>query len=240
MTDSMQALAGSMAGDISRLTSISQNLANATTTSYKREIALGKMFEQRLLDAVGTAMNRPKSERSTAVDHRHGTLRQTGSPLDFAIDGDGFFEVQTEAGAAYTRRGDFQLDAAGRLATQTGHAVQGVGGPLQLNGVNPTVDRDGRVLEGEKQIGQLKIVRFANPSQLTRAAGGLFHAVEAPLLPLDGATKIRQGHLEASNVNTAAEMVKLIETMRHFEATQKVVQGVDEMMERALRKLGEF
>jgi flagellar basal body rod protein FlgG len=232
MIDALTSASGSMANDIARLSTISQNLTNATTPAYKREIVVGQPFQQ--------AMDNIAATQPSAIDQRHGTLRFTGNPLDMALEGDGFFEVQTESGMAYTRQGDFRVDASGRLVTQAGQLVQGLGGPLQWPSGTPTIDRDGRVRDGEKLVGQLKLVSFAKPSELTRAGNGLFHATEAPTALTDGATKVRQSHLEASNVSTASEMVKLVETMRHFEATQKVVQGVDEMMERALRKLSEF
>ena len=240
MIDALSLAASSMSNDVSRLATIGQNLANATTPAYKREISLATPFMQAMesaerYDAAGLGTG-----PTSVVDHRAGTLRFTGTPLDFALEGEGFFEVQTESGVAYTRQGDFQLDAMGRLVTQAGHVVQGVGGPLHLPSANATVDREGRVFDGEKPVGQLKLVRFADPGRLVRLGNGLFQSAESPAEPLDASTRVRQGHLEASNVNTAAEMVKLVETMRHFEATQKVVQGVDEMMERALRKLGEF
>jgi flagellar basal-body rod protein FlgF len=236
MIDALTAASGSMAQDIARLSTISQNLTNTTTPAYKREVP----FEQALQRAGAEEAYGLPAAQASAVDQRHGTLRFTGNPLDLALDGDGFFEVQTESGMAYTRRGDFRVDANGRLVTQGGQLVQGLGGPLQLSTAAPTIERDGRILDGEKLIGQLKLVSFGHPEQLTRTGGGLFQAAEAPTVLSDGATKVRQSHLEASNVNVASEMVKLVETMRHFEATQKVVQGVDEMMERALRKLGEF
>jgi flagellar basal-body rod protein FlgF len=240
MVDALNAASASMANDLSRMNALSRNLANATTTAYKREIALGTGFEGLMANTLhNAAIAEDAVGASTAIDHRHGTLRQTGHPLDFAIEGDGFFEVRTASGIAYTRRGDFRVDALGQLVTQAGNAVQGASGALHI-GANPTVDRDGRILEGEKTVGQLKVVQFADPRQLSRGSAGLFHAQEQPLVAAPGAARLRQGHLEASNVNTAAEMVKLIETVRHFEATQKVVQGIDEMTERALRKLGEF
>jgi flagellar basal-body rod protein FlgF len=233
--DALSAAAGSMADDVSRLSTISQNLANATTVGYKREIPPSSPFVRALSEAAGADAG---TASTSIVDHRAGTLRFTGNALDLALEGDAFFEIETEHGAAYTRRGDFGVDAGGRLVTQSGDVVQGTGGALQLSTASPRIDREGRVFDADKLVGQLKIVQFADPRLLVRQSGGAFRSEQAPAVA-DGA-KLRQGHLEASNVNTAAEMVKLIETMRHFEATQKVVQGVDEMMERSLRKLGEF
>lgn len=237
MIDALNAAAGSMADDVSRLSTISQNLANATTVGYKREIAHSAAFERALNQAAGFDVTMASAHAAT-VDHRAGTLRLTGNALDLALEGDGLFEIETEHGAAYTRRGDFAIDAGGRLVTQAGHAVQGTGGALQLSSASPRIDREGRIFEADKLVGQLKVVQFANPGELVRVSGGAFRAEQAPVAATGA--RLRQGHLEASNVNTASEMVKLIETMRHFEATQKVVQGVDEMMERSLRKLGEF
>ena len=177
---------------------------------------------------------------ASSADLRHAGLRPTGEALDLAIDGDGFFEVQTEAGPAYTRRGDFRLDAAGRLVTHAGDVVQGQGGPLVLGTTTPTIDRSGRLFDGDKPLGQLKLVTFADPRTLARSEDGLSTTNQPATVQPEGEARLRQGHLEASNVNTAAEMVRLMETVRHFEASQKVVQGVDEMTERALRKLGEF
>jgi len=230
--DALTSAASGMAQDVSRLTTIGQNLANAATPGYKRAMETGAAFSL-LGQGLATASH-------TVTDLRHASLQSTSAPLDVAIDGEGFFEVQTEAGAAYTRRGDFRLDASGRLVTQAGHVVQGVGGSLTLATSSPTIDRAGRVYDGDKLLGQLKIVDFADARQLTRQEDGLFVTSQSPVVQAEGATRLRQGQLEGSNVSTAAEMVRLIETVRHFEATQKVIQGVDEMSERALRKLGEF
>lgn len=227
MIDALTAAAASMSNDLARMTSLGHNLANASTPGYKRHLAAGAD---------------PFMQALQAADHKHGTLRPTGAALDVAIGGDGFFEVRTEAGLAYTRRGDFRIDATGQLVTHAGHQVMGTAGPLVLRSASPVIGKDGRVVDGEQEVGQLKIVHFAKPQQLTRAGdGGLFTATEAATATQEHqAPKLYQGHLEASNVNTASEMVKLIETVRHFEAMQKVVHSSDEMTERALRKLGEF
>ena len=242
MIDALTTAAASMSNDLSRMTSIGHNLANASTPGYKRHVAAGaEPFVQALEDQARAAGAAPAGN-GMAVDHKHGTLRPTGAALDVAIGGDGFFEVRTDAGVAYTRRGDFRIDATGQLVTHAGHQVMGTAGPLVLRSAAPVIGKDGRILEGEHEVGRLKVVHFAKPQQLARTGdGGLFTAPEtAAETPEQQPPKLYQGHLEASNVNTASEMIKMIETVRHFEAMQKVVHGSDEMTERALRKLGEF
>jgi flagellar basal-body rod protein FlgG len=239
VTDALEAAAASLSSDLARMTTLGHNLANATTPGYKRQLAAVQPFQSSLAQQEA-ALSR--GALATAIDQKQGTLRMTSAPLDLAIDGDGFFELRTGAGAAYTRRGDFRVDASAQLVTQGGHLVMGQGGPLMLRSAAPVITKDGRVLEDGQEVGQLKLVSFSDPRSLTASEGGaVFTAPEAAqALAPERAPRVLQGHLEASNVNTAAEMVKLIETVRHFESVQKVVQGFDEMRERALRKLGEF
>ena len=109
----------------------------------------------------------------------------------------------------------------------------------RVDGGPPRIDRRGRVLDGETLVGQLRIVRFEDPQSLVKLGAGLFGAGAQTAQPLADAG-VRQGYLEASNVVAANEMVRLIETMRHFESNQKVIQGYDEVLERAIRTLGEF
>ena len=103
----------------------------------------------------------------------------------------------------------------------------------------PRIDAAGRVFDGQTPLGSLRIVRFEQPQALARLGGGL-DAAEAQAAQPVAEPRLRQGFVEASNVVAANEMVRLIETMRHFESNQKVIQGYDEMLERAIRTLGEF
>lgn len=244
MTDALSAIAGSMSNDLARLATISQNLVNGTTPGYKGGIAHTRSFPDALAVAAANgatarlAVSLPQID--VAIDYKTGTLKPTGNPLDVAIEDDGYFEVMTETGPAYTRQGNFHLDARGRLVTEAGLAVQGVSGDIVLTTTQPVIDRNGNVLDGDKPAGQLKVVKFADQKQLRMAGTGLFLQGDAAFAAGDGSGKVRQAHLEMSNVSSMSEMVKLMETTRHFESAQKVVQGVDEMHERALRKLGEF
>jgi flagellar basal-body rod protein FlgF len=239
-----------MQQDLARLERISANIANAVTPGYRREFVVSQPIGSAAmpfaaqLDAqtvasgqasVGTAM----SAVSVVSDARPGTLKQTGQSLDVAVAGRGFFEVSTEAGAAYTRQGNFQVDARGRLVTVQGHAVMGHAGEIVLKTNRPSIDTNGNVTEEGKQIARLKIVAFDDERMLRRLGDGLMSGGSATVPLTEGQTSVRQGYLENSNVSTLTEMTQLIQTARHFETMQRIAQGFDEMTGTAIRRLGE-
>lgn len=237
MPDGFTIAALSMTNDMQRLSSISQNLTNALTPGYKREIPLTTAFAN-MVSGNG-AFNASVPAASGLIDMKQSTVRYTGNPLDLAIENNGFFEIVRDGKVYYTRQGNFTLDPAGRLITQSGDIVNGSSGDLRLTGSQPTIDRQGNIIENGKQVGQLKIVQFEDARMLQGVGEGKFLQAGAAIKPEEKVT-VRQSHLEASNVNTAAEMVKMIETMRHFETGQKIIQMYDAMNERAISKLGEF
>jgi flagellar basal body rod protein FlgG len=172
----------------------------------------------------------------TVVDYRAGSVRYTGGSLDVALDGDGFFELQSEQGPVYTRNGNFQIDASGRIVHPSGLPLAG---DLTLTTMQPRIDAQGNVYENDRLVGQLRIATFDPRTPMAKQGEGLFVAPDAAVSRITG-SKVRQGFLENSNVVTVTEMVNVIETMRHFEANQKLIQGYDGMMDRAIRTLGEF
>lgn len=239
----------SMHADMGALDQIAQNLANARTPAHKRGVAvqtpIGASFAALLgvsgssaIDAAATATQQAPVSFS---DMRPGIQRATDSPLDVALSGKGYFEVTTPAGPAYTRRGNFRLDAQGRLVTQRGDAVQGKGGDIFLNGVQPLISEAGVISNASdgRVVDQLKLVEFDGESRMTRLGDGLYAAGEAMKLQADADSHVRQGALENSNVDSAHEMTDLIAAMRHFESVQKAAQSYDDMLGTAIRKLGE-
>lgn len=242
MADAIAIAARSMADDIARLAAISHNLANAATPGFKADIAVSRPFAEFIQAAmtggsVSLATTLPELQAWT--NHRAGPMQYTGHALDLAIEGDGFFELEDESGPVYTRQGAFQLDGNGRIVDAAGRAVQGSGGEMRIDSAAPRIDAAGRVFDGEKPVGSLRIVRFEQPQALAKLGDGLYAANAQAAQPV-AEPRLRQGFVEASNVVAANEMVRLIETMRHFESNQKVIQGYDEMLERAIRTLGEF
>lgn len=243
MNDVLSAVLASMHADIARVDRIGMNIANAGTTGYKRET--GATFASRVADAA-QAGGGVSMRASAHLDLRPGTLRSTGQPLDLALAGAGWFEVATEHGPAYTRRGDFRLDARGRVVTQQGLPVQGSGGDIQLAHGRPVIDASGRVFEsagamseGAQPVAQVKVVQLDARAPMERTGDGLMLARgEATAMP-ESAIQLQQGFLENANVSHMHEMVRLLETLRHMESMQKVALGYDDMLAGAIRKLGD-
>jgi flagellar basal-body rod protein FlgG len=238
-----------MQQDMSRVDRVALNLANVATPGYKREVVAVRPFAAVVEAQAGAGTpSVPGVPGAVQVltDARAGTLRMTSQPLDLALEGEGYFEVVTEAGPAYTRQGSFRLDARGRLVTMQGLPVMGVDGELQLATGSPTIDPTGRITDPAgagapgAAVARLKIVSFEAPSALARLGDGLL----APPPGMAGrdapSTTVRQGALENSNVDSTQEMLQLIQAMRHFESMQKVVQGYDELQSVAIRRLGDL
>jgi flagellar basal body rod protein FlgG len=231
-----------MQGDLRRMDSISQNLANVSTPGYKQEIAVTRSFDRHLQETAlhDAAVSTVSALFTVAHDMRAGTLHQTGDPLDIAIDGDGYFEVATDTGLAYSRQGTLRTDARGRLTTLQGYPVMGKGGELVVTPGQVSIDSNGEIRQGERVIGQLKLVRFTNPSAMVALGNSLYGQGGARVAEGEIGGTIKVGYQENSNVNSPQEMVKLTETVRHFEAMQKIMQGYDDAYEKTLQKLGNF
>jgi flagellar basal-body rod protein FlgG len=145
-----------------------------------------------------------------------------------------------ESGPLYTRQGNFRLDAQGRLVTASGLPVLGKGGEIRLNTPQPVIDSDGNVFEGEQMVAQLQVAGFPEPDSLIGLGQGLYSASEARAPEQTDLIRVRQGYLEASNVALADEMIRMIETVRHFESSQRVLKSYDSMLDKSINVIGEF
>lgn len=253
MNQILSVILTSMHADLARAERAAMNIANVQSPGYKRQFVSASAFAAHM-EAGGAALAAPGPDAVHAAytvhtDMRAGTLKTTGQRLDLAITGEGWFEVATEQGPAYTRQGNFRLDATGRLVTQQGHAVMGLAGEIQLGPGMPVIDAAGRVFDGDRAegtpgatpvpVGQLKVVQFAPLATVHRLGDGLV-AIEGEATPArHGSVQVQQGVLENSNVSHMHEMVRLMETVRHLESLQKVAIGYDEMLATAIRRLGE-
>jgi flagellar basal-body rod protein FlgG len=242
MIKGIHAAEASMRPKLARLDVLANNLANITTTGFKKD----RVFVQMLKDSAA-AQAEGKGDLDGlsvrhAVDFSEGPLQNTGNPLDLAIQGRGFFVVEGRDGVRYTRNGGFTLSADGVVTTHEGYVVQGVQGPIRfpdmqrLEKGNVSVSETGEIAVDKQVIGVLRVVDFLDVSQLRKDHQSLF--VAGPdVLPVErreGSLVIRQGHLEGSNVEGIEEMIALVELSRAFETDQRVIAAQDESLQKAI------
>jgi len=178
----------------------------------------------------GTMIRARAEARSTGVatsgttDFSAGVIRETDRPLDVALEGDGFLAVQTPRGERYLRAGNLTLDASGQLITQHGDLVIGQGGPITIPPGAVAIGEDGTISVKGHQIDRLKIVRFDNQQAALLKEGESLFMATGQQKPLEANnTRVHQGALEGSNVNTVSEMVAMMQNGREFESLQKSV-----------------
>ncbi len=210
-----------------QIDTIAQNLANVSTTGYKRDDV---SFEDYLMqsDTAPGAISDGRTMAqmgSVTTDFSSGEMIHTGNTLDVAINGDGFFSIE---GDLYTRNGNFTVDSQGNVVDQKGRQVQGQGGAINLSAATGAVSigPDGSVSVGGKVVDKIKVVKFDNPMALKRAGGVDFTSDTPPETVVD-TPDVKQGFLEASNVNAVSEMMKMITAQREFESFQGVISSFD-------------
>ena len=244
MTNALSAIAQSMHNDIQQMDFISQNMVNMATPGYKRSIATGKSFSAAMsissTEKTSAQHSRDIPSLSSLVDMANGPIKQTGRQWDIAITGEGFFELSSPEGPVYTRAGNFRLDGAGQLVSDNGFAVQGLNGNLVLNGADAAIDHTGKILQEGISIGQIKVVKFADSTKMTKSVAGMLRPTSAENTSSEVTPDLQVGYLESSNVSPLREMVSMMQTTRHFETTQRLYQGYDDMLRTAIQKLGEF
>ena len=205
---------------------LSHNMANASTTGFKQEL-----LHLWRLQAPGDPTDKLGQQAAYFLDVRsrdftQGSMHETGNDTDFALDGPGFFKVETPQGIRYTRDGTFRLTKDWELATKEGYLVQGKSGPITLNAndQNFYMDQEGGV-HLDKSLGdQIAVVDFINPQALLLQGKNFYVATKESGSEIEALnTKIRQGEIEDSNTNPTAEMVQLMNIQRNFEAYLKVL-----------------
>lgn len=235
---------------------ISNNLANVSTTGFKRSRAV---FEDLLYQTIrqpgaqssqqtqipsglqiGTGVRPVATERI----HTQGNLQLTGNQLDVAVQGAGFFQVLMPDGTtAYTRDGSFQTDSQGQLVTSSGFPIQPAI-TIPAGTINVTIGRDGVVsvtqpgVVAPVQVGSLQLATFINPSGLMSEGENLYKETVSSGTPntnvpgTNGAGLLNQNYVETSNVNVVEELVNMIQTQRAYEINSKAIQTSDQMLQR--------
>jgi flagellar basal-body rod protein FlgF len=221
---------------LDELDRLAADLANVSTVGYKTERS-AKTASQRdefsleLESAVDVVMGGRK------IDFRPGLIASTGRDLDVAIDGSGFFAVETPAGDRYTRNGSFSRRADGTLTTSTGETVLGENGPITLPNGPVSISDNGTITSGTTVLGRLQVVQFASERDLIRESGAVFRALTGAT-PEPAEVRLVTGSIEQSNVNMVDRMAKLTELSRNFEQLNKgVTVLMNELDGRAISEL---
>jgi flagellar basal-body rod protein FlgG len=252
MIRSLYIAATGMITQRSKMDVITNNVANADTTGYKSDRMISRSFEDMLLERIGDPsvvslrpevgpLNTGTHIDEIMTDFSGGSLEETGETTDLAIQGDGFFCIQTPQGVAYTRSGNFYVNAEGDVVTQEGYYVLGKnGGRIHTGTASFTVSEDGTFWVDGNMAGSLRIVQFNDTAALRKTGDNLYVSynneqptqVEAPV--------VRQGFLESSNVDIATEMVDMLTVSRAYESNQRVIKMVDGTLDKAVNELARF
>lgn len=207
---------------------IASNVANLNTTGYR---AQQQTFRSSLASASGEfsnplnrALNNFNVLGETRTDLSPGTLQETGNPPDLGIEGSGFFVVQTQAGPVYTRNGNFQISSTGQLLTQTGDAVLGDEGPITVPSGPLSISADGTVSVNGAVAGKVRVVELA-PGTSPVAVGSSNYSVPKDAVQPAAHSSVRQGMLEASNVNSVTAVVDLLAIQRRAEMLERAMSA---------------
>jgi len=217
---------------------LANNVANASTGGYKADREFYSLYLSPEAADSGQAATMPVIEKPW-IDLAQGVIQTTGSSLDLALSGKGFFAVQAPNGPLYTRNGSFHLAADGQMVTADGYPVNTVDGAvmrLQTSG-KIEIAGDGTVTQDGQAVGQLQVVDFPGGAGLAKQGDSYFRSAGAsPAAPASGTT-IEQGKLEASNTGTAQSAVRLINLMRQFEMLQKAASTALDMSKEAVEQV---
>lgn len=244
MDSGLYAACAALVSRTEALDTIANNLANASTVGYR---AQENVFSEVLADtnvnssALNRAMNSYGIMSGTTLDISQGALQKTGNDLDVAIQGPGYFVVQTANGPVYTRSGSFQVSAHGQLVTSTGDAVMGDRGIINMVPGPVSISADGTISSNGAVTGKLKVVEFPSGTKLTSAGSQYYSAPANTALPAKS-SDVRQGMLESSNVNPITGMVELVTAQRSAEMMQKALSlfnsEIDKTATQDLPKVG--
>jgi len=238
------------------LDNVANNLANSSTSGFRRRrvqftdllyqniIMPGSAATQQTTNAAGLQIGLGAKPGASEVVQIQGDLGQTGNPLDLAIQGQGFFQVTMPNGTiAYTRSGQFHLDAQGNVVTADGNPIQPAI-TIPPDALSVTVGTDGTVSVTQPgqtqaaQVGNIQLATFPNPGGLNSVGNNLFLATLASGDPIigtpggaEGLGTLQQGYLEQSNVDVVEEFVEMILSQRSYESNSRVVKAADEMFQ---------
>ncbi len=221
-----------------RLETTSVNAANATTPGYRRQVAATRSAAQSFDSVLATPSDGVRNARG--VDTRQGQFMATGRPLDVAIDGpDGYFALSDGERTWLSRAGSFRVGADGVLRGEGGLRVQGASGDIVLESTDVEVHSDGQIVHDGVTLATLRLFKPSPGSVLEPGRGSLL-ASPLGVEPLEAALRLRSGHVESSNAAANTEVLGLLAITRQYESLVRVTQGYDDVLGKAIQRLGEI
>ena len=235
MVEGLYTAAAGMSAQQVKLDAISNDLANLSTTGYKSErVAFSDLLYGRIqISGTSTDSGAGSAAEVIGSSASEGALKETGRPLDLAIEGDGYFQVTDSSGqTALTRDGSFGVDAAGAITTAQGARMSPpITLPAGVSAAELHIAADGTVTAGTRTLGRIKLVTVASPDHLLAQGDGLLRASSASGEPHPAtAATIRQGALEQANVDLGREMADLTSTERNFQLDSSAIETESQMM----------
>ena len=236
-----------------RMDIMSNNLANADTTGFKKEGSTSQAYSEVMAVKIKDVSENPNTPKrlgnmslgvkigETYTDFSQGSLRDTGNTYDIAIGGDGFFNIEFtnksgETSTKYTRDGGFTLTKDGYLVTKDGDYVIGENGRIQLSTTagNTVFDESGNIYQDDRLVASLKLTEFEDTNYLTHYGETMWDAKEGAVAKDADDAKIYQGYLEMSNASVVKEMVNMITISRQYESNQKMLTTFDDTLEKSM------
>jgi len=223
------------------------DLANAQTPGYRAERTASASFSEQLVGQLGGGNDSSvrlgplvlvNAAEAPELDLRQGPLSGTGRSLDVALDGPGFFVVDTPRGTAYTRDGGMLVDAQGNLTVGDGSRLMGENGPIQFNGGELAIGAGGTIFSDGAPVDRLRMVEFTTGQHFQKLGANLVVPVNSTQPPADAtSTNVLQGFIEGSNVDVTTTMTNMLELQRAYSANTRMIQFHDQMLTRAVNDI---
>lgn len=232
MNSGLYAACSGLIARMNALDTIASNLSNSSSAGFQgQKDSFGTMLRQVAghgsLPALNRATNTYSLLAGSHLDVSQGVISRTGNSLDVAIEGPGYFKIQTANGVAYTRNGSFQLDSTGRLTTATGDPVLGDGGPITIGSGPVSIAADGTISSAGAVCGKLLVVRFAPGGEPVHRGGGYYSVPAGTKEETAEGVTIQQGALEGSNVEPVTGTIQLISAQRAAESMRHALTLLD-------------
>jgi flagellar basal-body rod protein FlgG len=221
---------------------VTNNIINVDTTGYKKDTLITKSFKDMMIQSMSGQdvglQNTGIHVDDVFTSFDQGDLEQTDRLSDVALEGDGFFVVNTSDGIRYTRDGAFAVTSGGYLVNSEGNYIQGTNGNIYVGGGDFTIDEQGYVSVDGQTVNKLLLVTFDDLTGLEKVGSNMFAQGSAGTPQEATDCKVKQGSLESSNVDMSEEMVTMVELNRAYQVNQRVLTMLDQSLSKTVNEVG--